>query len=123
MVSSYFIDISQRRYLENLCHTHSLSVVYLWQAISIYIRIVNRRRTSINPSMTLCKLTRDLLSICLDLAVRYLGPQNMVDVLRGLPGQDVRAVHIHLFGNKGPKKGIKCHLELRMFIDMLKMKI
>lgn len=106
-----------REYLGKMCTTMQLSVVYQWQAISIYSRIIKpeRETSPIPPS---------ILFTCMDLAIRWLGPQSAIEKVASTP-DDLETAYKYLFPSDAPppRDSLRRELHWRIFIELLQGRI
>ena len=106
-----YLTQAQRREVQDLCA--NLPIVYMWKTIQIWIRVMLRRPPPLNALQS-----QELMRLCFDLCVRWLGPQYLITT----PKYRSKVLYKKLFGNPLPKT-TRAALQIRIFLDILKCRI
>lgn len=118
----------ERRFVHDVCAEHQWPIMYVWQALALWIRV---RPHVFAPSREPVRPTiwRGLLKVCVELAVIYHGPQDLVDELPlKQKGATPAAMYKHLFGKTIPdykkkKMTPRCLLHIEVFLRLLDARI
>ena len=118
----------ERRFLHEVCAENHWPIMYCWQALALWIRlrphVFAPGREGPSPVMW-----RGLLKVCLELAITYHGPQDVVDDLPiRQKGATPAAMYKFLFGKTMPnykrkKMTGRCLLHIEIFLRLLDARI